>query len=220
LAIRNKKDTIGIKEIEEARERIILGLKRRIKQTDEEKKAIAYHEAGHAVVCKLLSPERETFKLSIIRRDETGGVLWAPDKEEMLTRDKIHLLNRIKVSLAGHVAEKIKCRAPSSGAEADFANALSTAHNMVWRWGMGKSGYIGNFHALDKNLISEEIKRKLDEDVQDIMKNCLEETEKILKENITLLDYLAEELLKKEELNYIELEEIFKKFLPKNNPAE
>jgi len=220
LAIRNKKDTIGIKEIEEARERIELGLKRRIKQTDEEKKAVAYHEAGHAIVCKLLSPERETFKLSIIPRKETGGILWAPEKEEMLTRDKIHLLNRIKVSLAGHVAEKIKCRAPSSGAEADFANALSTAHNMVWRWGMGKSGYIGNFHALDKNLISEEIKRKLDEDVQDIMKNCLEETEKILKENITLLDYLAEELLKKEELNYIELEEIFKKFLPKNNPAE
>jgi cell division protease FtsH len=214
ITVRNKKDLIGVKELDEARERIELGLKRRVKLSEEDKKDTAYHEAGHAVVTYFLAPERETYKLSIIPRKETLGVLWAPEKEEMGTRDKIHLLARIKVSLAGHVAEKLKCRAISSGADVDFEHALTTAHNMVWRWGMGKSGYIGNFHALffeklQQPLMSEDMKSKLDNDVQEIMQGCLKETEALLIKEDKVLERLTKTLLEKEELNHDEIQAIF-----------
>ncbi|MCX5700011.1 MAG: AAA family ATPase [Candidatus Omnitrophica bacterium] len=212
ITIRNKKDLIGLKELDEARERIELGLKRKIKQTDKEKKAIAYHESGHAIMTHCVSPDRETFKLSIIPRKETGGVSWSPEKDEGLLRDKIQLLSRIMVSLGGFVAEKIKCRATSTGPDADFANALTVAHNMVWRWGMGKTGLIGNFGSLQKDSMSEETKAKLDSDVQQILQECLKETEAKLLEEDKLLEALSQKLLEKEELNYDEMEAIFKEF--------
>lgn len=222
IAVRNKKELIGIKELDEARERIELGLKRRIKLSEEQKKVKAYHEAGHTVATYFLAPERETFKLSIIPRRETGGVLWAPEKEEMEVRDKIHLLARIKVSLAGHIAEKLKCRATSTGADVDFENALKVAHNMVWRWGMGKSGYTGNFHALifgrqQQPLMSEEMKAKLDRDMQDMLQECLKDTEALLIRENEVLEKLVASLLEKEELNFDEIQAIFKE-CGKENP--
>jgi ATP-dependent Zn protease len=90
---------------------------------------------------------------------------------------------------------------------------------MVWRMGMGKSGLIGDFHALDfyrrvggTPLMSEQTKGHLDQDVQDIMQTCLKEVTELLKKEQPLLDRLAKELVAKEELNYDEIEAIFKEF--------
>jgi cell division protease FtsH len=212
ITIRNKSESIGLKELDEARERIELGLKRKIKQTDKERLTIAYHEAGHAIMTHCVSPDRETFKLSIIPRKETGGVSWSPEKDEGLLRDKITLRSRIMVSLGGFVAEKIKCRATSTGPDSDFAKALTIAHSMVWRWGMGRTGLIGNFSSLENDGISEETKAKLDNDVQEILQECLKETETKLAEEDKLLEALSQRLLEKEELNYDEIEAIFKEF--------
>lgn len=210
IAVRNKKEMIGLKELDEARERIELGLKRRVKLSESQKKDTAYHEAGHAIAAHFFAPERETFKLSIIPRKETMGIAWMPQKEEMAGYDKIHLLARIKVSLGGHAAEKLKCRDVSTGADVDFEHALKTAYDMVRRWGMGKSGYIGNFDALKPSEISEETKAKLDRDAQEIMHECLKETETLLSKEDKVLETLAAKLLEKEELNYDEIQTIFK----------
>ena len=95
----------------------------------------------------------------------------------------------------------------------DFQEAMYIAHNMVWRWGMGKSGIIGNFYALDTaKFISEETKQRLDNDVQDILNTCLKEVQDILQKEELLLERLAKELVAKEELNYDEIEAIFKEF--------
>lgn len=219
LAVRNSKDMIGLKEIEESRERIELGLKRRIKLSDEEKKATAYHEAGHAIATHFFAPTKQLFKVSIIPRKETGGVAWTPERQESLNRDKNQILANIKIALGGYVAEKLRCPATSAGVDSDFSSALQQANAMVWRWGMGKSGLIGNFSAISKDLISEEMKRKLDVETQDILQECLKDTENLLKREIQLLDELTNELLKKEELNYNELEEFFKKYA-KGKPEE
>lgn len=216
IAVRHKKDTIHMQEIEEARERIALGIKRRIKMTDEEKQQTAYHEAGHAIITYLLAPTKDVFKASIIPRKASGGAVWTPEKEETFIKDERELLSEIKMSLGSFAAEKIKFGFTTAGVDGDFHSALTIAHNMVWRWGMGKSGLIGNFHSLINqrqmglSLMAEETKAKLDNDVQEILNSCLKEAHSLLVKESALLDRFAQELFKKEELNYDEIEAIFK----------
>jgi cell division protease FtsH len=219
IAVRNKRQRITMKDIDDARERIALGIKRRIKISEKEKWQIAYHEAGHAIVTYLLVPSKDVFKITITPRGHTGGATWVPEREEIFIDDQRELLNEIRISLGSYAAERIKLGYTTAGVGGDFANALYTAHNMVWRMGMGKSGIIGDFHALDfyrriggSELISDEMKNKLDNDVQEIMQNCLKEVEDLLRKEEPLLERLAKELILKEELNYDEIEAIFKEF--------
>jgi len=219
IAVRNKRQLITMKDVDDARERIALGIKRRIKMSEKEKLLTAYHEAGHAIVTYLMAPTKDVFKITITPRGHTGGATWVPEREEILIEDQRQLLNEIKISLGSYAAEKIKFGYTTAGVGGDFANALFTAHNMVWRMGMGKSGIIGDFHALDfykliggNPLISEEMKTRLDNDVQDIMQSCLKEASDLLKKEQALLDRLANELVAKQELNYDEIEAIFKEF--------
>jgi len=219
IAVRNKRPLITMKDIDDARERIALGIKRRIKIGEKEKWQVAYHEAGHAIVTYLLVPSKDVFKITITPRGHTGGATWVPEREEKFIEDQKQLLNEINISLGSYAAEKIKLGFSTSGVGADFSDALYIAHNMVWRMGMGKSGIIGDFHALDfyrrvggVPLISEEMKGRLDNDVQEIMQSCLKEVTELLKKEEPLIDRLAKELIAKEELNYDEIEAIFKEF--------
>jgi len=219
IAVRRKALLINMKDIDDARERITLGIKRRIKLSEKEKLLAAYHEAGHAIVTYLLVPTKDVFKITVTPRGHTGGVTWVPEREERFIEDQQQLLNEIRICLGSYAAEKIKFGYTTSGVGGDFANALYTAHNMVWRIGMGKSGIIGDFHALDfyrrvggTPLISEDTKMLLDKDVQEIMQSCLREVTELLKTESALLDRLAKELALKEELNYDEIESIFKEF--------
>jgi len=219
IAVRNNRPLITMKDIDDARERIALGIKRRVKLSEKEKLQVACHEAGHAIVTYLLAPTKDVFKITITPRGHTGGATWVPEREETFIEDQKQLLNEIRISLGAYAAEKIKFGYTTAGVSGDFANALYTAHNMVWRMGMGKSGIIGDFHALDfyrriggTPLISEEMKTRLDNDVQDIMQTCLKEVTELLKKEEPLLDRLAKELIAKEELNYDEIEAIFKEF--------
>jgi len=220
IAIRNKRQVVTMKDIDDARERIALGIKRRIKLSEKEKWQVAYHEAGHAIITYLLVPSKDVFKITITPRGHTGGATWIPEHEETLIDDQIQLLNEIKISLGSYAAEKIKLGFTTSGvAGGDFANALFIAHNMAWRMGMGKSGIIGDFHALDSfsrtgaaPLISETTKMQLDNDVQDILQTCLKEVNEVLTKEEALLERIAKDLVAKEELNYDEIEAIFKEF--------
>ncbi len=219
IAVRRSRPLITMKDIDDARERIALGIKRKIKLSEKEKLQAAYHEAGHAIVTYLLVPSKDVFKITITPRGHTGGVTWIPEREEILIEDEKQLLNDIKISLGSYAAEKIKFGFTTSGVGADFSNALYIAHNMVWRMGMGKTGIIGDFHALDfyrrigsSPLISEEMKGRLDTDVQEIMQRCLSEVTQLLKKEEPLLERLAGELVSKEELNYDEIEAVFKEF--------
>lgn len=219
IAVRHKSESISMKYIDEARERIVLGIKRRIRYREEEKWQTAYHEAGHAIITYLLVPTQDVFKITITPRGHTGGVTWTPEREEIFIRDKSKLLGKIKISLGSYAAEKLKIKMTTAGVDNDFEQALYIAHNMVWRWGMGKSGLIGNFHVLDDlyyyraaSFISEETKSRLDNDVQDILQTCLKEIEEVLQKEEPLLERLAKELVAKEELNYDEIEAIFKEF--------
>ncbi len=216
LAVRHKKDAITMKEIDDARERIALGIKRRIKVRDVERWEVAVHESGHAIVTYLLVPTEDVFKITITPRGHTGGVTWTPEKEEIFIPNRHNLTNKIKTFLGSYAAEQIKLGFTTAGVGGDFSSSLYIAHNMVWRWGMGASGLLGNFDALtsykNATVLSEQTKMTLDKDVQEIMQTCLKEVTELLRKEEPLLDRLAKELLKKEELNYDEIEAIFKEF--------
>jgi len=216
LAVRNKKDLVAWPEITEAMERIELGLRMRFQVSALEREATAYHESGHAIITYLCQAKRDTFKLSIVQRERTLGVSWSQPVEETRKFTRLDATTNIMCALGGYVAEKIRFGYNASGVSQDFEHALLTAHSMVYNWGMGDSGLLGNFNALfltsksTEPMISEEIKAKLDNDVQRILHSCLTEVNSILKREKALLEKLAHELLEKQELDYDQLEEVFK----------
>jgi len=220
IALREKRDTITNKDLSEAYDRVILGQKSNIILSPNEKLWTAYHEAGHAIVGYLCLETDDIIKATIIPRKGFYGMVSSRPVDENHSNNKEHLLANIKFMLGSYVAEKTKFGSTSSGVGGapgtDFYRALETARAMAWQYGMGKSGLIGDFtSALRRNgqmLISEKTKETLDNDVQDILQTCMKEVEALLTKHRDLFEEFAQELLKKEELEYDEIESIFNKF--------
>ena len=212
IATRRKKTKISQQEMSEAFERVELGIKHPLTMTLKEKEMTAYHESGHLIVTYLLHPTDDVFKASIIPRRDTLGVVYHTPTEELHTKSKYGFLADIKTSLGGYVAENIKLGVTSSGVASDFSRAMKRAHVMVWKLGMGDSGLLGDFTAIPKEQLSEEMKRKLNDDTNKIFKKCFKEVEELLNNERVILDRFAKELLKKEELEYDEIEAIFKEY--------
>src|SRR5687768_3881230 len=99
----------------------------------------------------------------------------------MYASDRNTLLAHIKVALAGYVAEKFKYGVTTDGVASDFAAAMSYAHAMVWRFGMGANGFVGDFTALPKEQVSEGLKDKLNQETQALLRQAMTETEATLK---------------------------------------
>ncbi|MCK5450564.1 MAG: AAA family ATPase, partial [Candidatus Omnitrophica bacterium] len=205
IATRNKRDSIGMKEISEAFERVDLGIKYRLTVTPKEKEMTAYHESGHLIINYLKAPSKTVFKASIMPRRGSLGVVWSPEKEELHSKSKEQLYEEIMISMGGYVAEKLKYGTTSTGVSSDFSKAMMHAHSMVWRLGMGKSEFVGDYTVIPKEELSEEIKGILNRDTNDILKHCTEQVEKTLLEKREVLDRFAKELLEREELEYDEI---------------
>ena len=216
IATRHKKQVIGLKEISEAFERVDLGIKYRLTVTPREKEMTAYHESGHLITNYLKAPHRSVFKASIIPRRGTLGVVWSPEKEELHSHSKEQLLSEIMISLGGYCAERLKYGTSTTGVggsgTSDFAQTMKAAYVMAWKYGMGISGLVGDYTVVPAEQLSEEFRQRLNEDTDAILKSCLEDTEKTLKDNKEILDRFAKELLEREELEYDEIIAIFKEY--------
>ncbi|MBD3427226.1 MAG: AAA family ATPase [Candidatus Omnitrophica bacterium] len=212
IATRNKKTEIGLKEISEAFERVDLGIKYRLTVTPKEKEMTAYHESGHLLTTFFKAPSKSIFKASIIPRKGALGVVWSPEKEELHSRSREHLMSEIMTSIGGYVAEKIKYGTTTSGVSSDFQKAMGIAHSMVWNLGMGETGLIGDFTVIPKEQLSEDLRLKLNKDTQSIMKSCLKQVQDILTEKKEILDRFAKELLEREELEYDEIIAILEEY--------
>lgn len=217
IATRNGKEVVSLKEISEAIERIELGVKQKIKMTDREREMTSYHETGHLIVTYLIHPTNDVFKASIIPRKGTLGVVHPTPVEELFTQNKEMLLASLKTALGGYAGEKIKFGTTSNGVASDFQKAMSIAHHMVWQLGMGPSGLVGDYTAIPEAEISDEIKNRLNNDTQQIIKQCLADVEELLKKEKDLFERFAHELLIKGELEYDEIEAIFAEY-GKSNP--
>ena len=211
ISTRRKKAKIGWEEISEAFERIELGIKHPLTMTPKEREMTAYHESGHLMITFLLHPTDDIFKASIIPRRGTLGVVHHSPTQELHTKSKEGFLADIKTALGGYVAEKLKVGVTSSGVASDFRQSMMVAHNMVWKLGMGDSGLLGDFTAVPKEQLSEDVKKRLNDDTNKIFQKCVKEVDELLTKERPLLDKFAKELLEKEELEYDEIEAIFKK---------
>ena len=222
IATREDRDTIKMKDLSDAYDRVIFGMKSNIVLTDKEKLWTAYHEAGHAIIGYLLHPTDDVIKATIIPRKGALGMVYRRPTEELFCPDREELMADIKVMIAAYVAEKVKfgitTHGVGGGPGSDFAHAMSLARTMVTSLGMGKSGLVGdfnNYHIQGYGKyyeISEATKQTIDNDVQDIIRSCMNEVEEILLKKKDLLDHFSEELLKQEELEYDEIVAIFDKF--------
>ena len=212
IAARYQKDVIAFEHFSEAMDRIDLGIAHRLTMSDSEKKLIAYHESGHLVALYLLHPTDDVFKASIISRGGALGMVHHQPREEYYTVDREKMLADIKVALAGYVAEKIKYKTTSSGVASDFQKAIHLAHDMVWRLGMGQDGMIGDYSSLPKHEVSEDLKDSFNRQTQQILKECMIDVEKTLIKEWNILERFVEELLKKDELEFDEIDQIFKEF--------
>jgi cell division protease FtsH len=225
ITVRNRKETVSMKEISEAYDRVEMGIKHKVVFTQSDREKIAYHEAGHAIAMYFLAPHKDVFKATILARGGALGFVMPQPREEIHVHTKEQYLGDIKVSLASYVAEKLKINTTTSGVSQDFNSAMWRAHSMAWEWGMGKSGLVGNYSLLAQmstrygifrgegvSYISEKLREQLNNDVQEILHECLKEVEDLLIKESALLDRFAQELLAKDELNYDEIEAIFKEF--------
>ena len=225
ITVRNRKETISMREISEAYDRVEMGIKHKVVFTQKEREKIAYHEAGHAIAMYFFAPHKDVFKATILARGGVLGFVMPQPREEIHVRTRDQYLGDIKVNLGSYVAEKLKLNVTTSGVSQDFTTAMRIAHQMVWEWGMGKSGLVGNYGMLESmqrsmgvfrgenaSYVSEEVKRQLNKEVQDILQECLKEVEDLLTRESALLDRFAQELLAKDEINYDEIETIFKEF--------
>lgn len=200
-------------EIEEAAIKVVVGSEKKSKQiTEKDKKITAYHEAGHAVSSYYLENRDPVTHISIIPRGMAGGfTMYQPEKDEMHLM-KSRMLDDIVGLLGGRVAEKIIFNDISTGASNDIQRASELARSMVTKYGMSeKLGPIafggGNdevFIGKDYNHVrnySETIASAIDEEVEKIISNAYNRTEKILNEHIDKLHLVAETLVKLEKIN-------------------
>lgn len=221
IALRNQRQTITMKDLSEAYDRVTYGDKSNITMNKEDKRWTAYHEAGHAILAYLIHPKDDVIKATIIPRKGALGFVSHTPREEHYSHNKEYYLAQIKICIASYVAEQMTFGSTTSGVgggpSADFSQALRIARAMVWSYGMGASGIIGDFNDYYSfsggvGMISNKTKEVLDDDVQNILQTCLADVRDILTKHKDLFNYFAEELLKYEELEYDQIQAIFDKF--------
>ena len=222
LAARKGKDKVDMSDFQEAIERIIAGLEKRSKVISEkEKKVVAYHESGHAIVGYLVPGADQVQKVSIVPRSigALGYTLQTPVEDRyLLTKEE--LLGKITGLLGGRAAEEIVFGEISTGAHNDLQKATEIARMMVTTYGMSEK--LGNMSLSDKSELdflsrepvlktySEETARLIDAEIKQIIDKCYKKAKEVLNKNRDKLDKLANLLLEKEVVDKNELDEIFK----------
>ena len=215
LAARKRKSLIGMNDIEEASIRVIVGTQKKSRKIKEsEKKKTAYHEAGHAILAHLLETQDPVRMISIIPSGGALGYTLSPPVEDKYSVYKNSLKEEISMLLGGRVAEKIIFDDVSGGASNDIQRATSIAKKMVTRYGMSDElGPIlfGSEHSSDEVFLgrdfsnsrdfSEETAAKIDREVKRIIDDAYAEAERILRENIDKLHFIAEYLVRNETMD-------------------
>ena len=220
LAARRDRKKVTMEDFEEAKDKVLMGPERKsLFITPEEKKITAYHEAGHALLGKLLPKSDPVHKVTIIPRGRALGLTQQLPTEDRHTRSKEYLLNKIKVLLGGRIAEEIFFEDITNGAGNDLEVATEIAKKMVCEWGMsekigpitlGKHSeevFIGR-ELVQKRDISEEMAKSIDMEIKRIVEECYQEAKKIILENKDKLQRIADALLKKEVLSADEIDRL------------
>ncbi len=234
LAARANKEKVTMADIEAAKDKVIMGAERRSMTIPEnERRATAYHEAGHAIVAIMTENADPVHKVTIIPRGMALGLTMQLPSDDRYMHTKDYLIGQIKVLLGGRLAEEIKFNSMSTGAGNDIERLTGLARKMVMSWGMSKklgtlsfgkreeAIFLGKEISSQKDY-SEKTAELIDEEVNNIVLSCYNEARNILQTNIDLLDKMAEYLLENETINTKEIYELVEKYAktePKSLPV-
>lgn len=213
LAAREGKAIVEASDLEEARDKVIMGLEREgLSLTDEELNLLAYHEAGHAVVAAVLPHTDPIHKVTIVPRGRAMGVTQQLPEREKYLYAREYMLDRLAVMMGGRAAEELVLQTATSGAENDLKQATQLARKMVLEWGMSERlGHIALGNARQQVFLGEELTqrrdysettaREADEEIKRILDEAYQRATDTLTQNREGLDRLVEALLTDEEVS-------------------
>ena len=209
LAARRGHDSVQYGDFTDALERIVLGAERKVLISPDDRRRIAYHEGGHAVVGMLTPGADPVRKVSIIPRGQALGVTLSTPDDDRVNYSEQELRAKIRVSVGGRVAEELVFGDATTGAESDIQQVTRIARGMVERWGMSEK--VGFLTVMPQNgqspllpgaePVSEATQELIDAEVRRIVDEELEAVEELLADNRERLDSLAEALLERETLD-------------------
>jgi cell division protease FtsH len=222
LAARLNKKSVGMEELEEARDKVRWGRERRsLAMTDEEKKCTAWHEAGHALVNMLLDHTHPLHKVTIIPRGQSlGSTMQLPEKD-ILSRRRNEMLDDIAVTMAGRIAEEIAAGDISTGAAMDIQQATHMARAMICQYGMSDKVGMVQYGSDDEfvflgremgraKVYSESTAREIDQEIKRIIDDGYKTAQAIILNNRSKLELIANALLEYETLDRPQVEEIIR----------
>jgi len=222
LAVRQNHNVITLDDIDEAIDRVIGGpAKHSRKYTEHERKLVAYHESGHAIIGLTLEHANKVQKVTIVPRGDAGGYNLMTPKEETYFETKNQLLATITGFMGGRVAEEIFFGDVSSGAHNDIEQATRIARMMVTELGMSDLGpikydsgqnavFLGRDYSQLSNTHSGQIAFEIDQQVRKIIDGCHDEATRIINENKDKLEIIAKALLEHETLNSEQIDSLYK----------
>jgi cell division protease FtsH len=224
LAARNNQDKVNMVDFELAKDKVMMGAERRsMIISDEEKRNTAYHEAGHALVAKLLPGADPIHKVTIIPRGMALGLTQQLPMDEKHTYPKEYLLNNLVILFGGRVAEELVLEHMTTGAGNDIEKATELARRMVCEWGMSEKLGPMTFGKKEEEIFlgrdftqkvdySENTAIEIDAEVRRIIQESYHRAKELLKTNLRLLHKVAETLLEKEVLDGSEIDTIVREF--------
>jgi cell division protease FtsH len=226
LAARSGEDKVKMYDFEQAKDKVMMGAERRSMIISErEKKITAYHEAGHALVARLLPGSDPIHKVTIIPRGRALGLTQQLPIDEKYTHPKQYLLDRMCILLGGREAEDLIFHEITTGAGNDIEQATNLARKMVCEWGMSEEMGPLSFGKKEEQIFlgreiaqhrdySESTAVRIDEAVRDMVMTAKDKATKILAENEDVLKAMASALLEKETIVLEDIEKILKEFRP------
>lgn len=219
-AARQNKHEVGAVDFDMAKDKIMMGAERKsLILTDEEKRVTAYHEAGHALMAKLLPGTDPVHKVSIIPRGRALGVTMQLPTDDRHNYSKEFLYNTLAILMGGRVAEELVFKQVTTGAGNDLERATALARQMVCEWGMSEklgplvfgqkeeSMFLGRSFG-SKRDVSDEMALEIDREIKRLVTENYERAKRVLTEQMASLKSLAEALLEKEVLDTLEIDQI------------
>ncbi len=222
LAARHNREKVTMDEIEDAKDKVILGPEKKSRLVKEESRRLtAYHEAGHAVVGANLKYSDPVHKVTIIPRGRAGGATYFLPEDDRTEVSKDWCLDTITQSLGGRVAEQVVLNRMGSGAQADIEMASKLVRRMVTQWGMSDSLGPISFGEREEQIFlgreiqqhqdySEKTAEEIDEEVKKIVTQCYDRAKKILEDKTEILHKMAHALLERESLDREEIQMLLK----------
>jgi cell division protease FtsH len=219
IAGRTGDSAIRPEHVEAAKDRILMGVERKgLVISEKDRRTMAYHEAGHAILARSLPETDPIHKITIIPRGKALGHTQQLPLTDRHAYTREYLLSRIKILMGGRASEEICLNQQTTGAEDDFRQAVDLATKMVCQWGMtdniGPMSYIRDDGAflgeqLSRNAYSEETGQNIDREVKGLVESCYREAKEILTAEKDFLVYLADMLLVNETLDHEEMEIVY-----------